>query len=104
MNSLDLKSRIIDKKDITMRFKLSQLTLAIMAAALYSTSAIAADKSDDFYIEIKGPESSVQQQPLQQTSPAAKPKTTGGKIARPYVPDRDGGAGLTIESKTYGGY
>ena len=85
-----------------MRFKLSQLTLAIMAAALYSTSAIAADKSDDFYIEIKGPESSVQQQPLQQTSPAAKPKTTGGKIARPYVPDRDGGAGLTIESKTYG--
>lgn len=36
-----------------MGFKLSRLAQAIMAAVLCSTAAIAADKADDFYIEIK---------------------------------------------------
>ena len=55
-----------------MGFKLSRLAQAIMAVAFCSTASLAAEKADDFYIEIKGPESSVQQspQPVQPTAPS----------------------------------
>ncbi|WP_041609496.1 FimV/HubP family polar landmark protein [Tolumonas auensis] len=65
-----------------------------MAAVLCSTAAIAADKADDFYIEIKKPDSSVQQQ---QTTPSA-----GERLAQPYIPDRMDKSIITAESKIYG--
>ncbi|ACQ93181.1 hypothetical protein Tola_1570 [Tolumonas auensis DSM 9187] len=77
-----------------MGFKLSRLAQAIMAAVLCSTAAIAADKADDFYIEIKKPDSSVQQQ---QTTPSA-----GERLAQPYIPDRMDKSIITAESKIYG--
>ena len=81
-----------------MGFKLSRLAQAIMAAVLCSTAAIAADKADDFYIEIKKPDSSVQQQ---QTVKPATP-SAGERLAQPYIPDRMDKSIITAESKIYG--
>ncbi|WP_321405674.1 FimV/HubP family polar landmark protein [Tolumonas auensis] len=69
-----------------------------MAAVLCSTAAIAADKADDFYIEIKKPDSSVQQQ---QTVKPATP-SAGERLAQPYIPDRMDKSIITAESKIYG--
>jgi len=75
-----------------MGFKLSRLAQAIMAAVLCSTAAIAADKADDFYIEIKKPDSSVQQ--------SVKP--AGERLAQPYIPERIDKSLITADSKIYG--
>lgn len=94
-----------------MGFRLSRLAHAMIALTLSSTALQAAEQSDDFYIEIKGPNSSVQtaapeQQPqateIIQTERAPAQGASGTKQAKPYVPEKTDRFAITPTSKTYG--
>ena len=87
-----------------MGFKLSRLAQAIMAVAFCSTASLAAEKADDFYIEIKGPESSVQQspQPVQPTAPSTIKNQIGTRIPQPYIPESKDKSVLSANSSVYG--
>ncbi len=87
-----------------MGFKLSRLAQAIMAVAFCSTASLAAEKTDDFYIEIKGPESSVQQspQPVQSTTPSTIKNQIGTRIPQPYIPESKDKSVLSAKSSVYG--
>lgn len=87
-----------------MGFKLSRLAQAIMAVAFCSTASLAAEKADDFYIEIKGPESSVQQspQPVQPTAPSTIKNQIGTRIPQPYIPESKDKSVLSAKSSVYG--
>lgn len=87
-----------------MGFKLSRLAQAIMAVAFCSTASLAAEKADDFYIEIKGPESSVQQspQPVQSTAPSTIKNQIGTRIPQPYIPESKDKSVLSANSSVYG--
>jgi pilus assembly protein FimV len=83
-----------------MGFKLSRLAQAVMAIAFYSTSSFAAEKTDDFYIEIKGPESNVQQSPL--TKPIVIKNSTEVRIPQPYIPENRDKSIISTKNSTYG--
>lgn len=87
-----------------MGFKLSQLAQVMMAAVFCSTAGVAAEKTDDFYIEIKGPEGSVQQS--QKTVPSIAPPTirnqTIERTPHPYIPENQDRSLLSLKSTTYG--
>lgn len=88
-----------------MGFKLSRLAQAMMAAIFCSTASFAAEKTDDFYIEIKGPESSVQhvQQPVQPATPSTiKSNLIQERAPHPYVPESRDKSLLSTKSTTYG--
>lgn len=88
-----------------MGFKLSRLAQAMMAALFCSTASFAAEKADDFYIEIKGPESSVQhvQQPVQPATPSTiKSNLIQERAPHPYVPESRDKSLLSTKSTTYG--
>ncbi|WP_024873514.1 FimV/HubP family polar landmark protein [Tolumonas lignilytica] len=86
-----------------MGFKLSRLAQAMLATALYSTAVLAADKTDDFYIEIKGPDSHVQPQlSTAPVAPVASKKISNGRTPHPYIPERLDKTVLTTNSKIYG--
>ena len=87
-----------------MGFKLSRLAQAIMALAFCSTASLAAEKTDDFYIEIKGPESSVQHspQPVQSTTPSTIKNQIGTRIPQPYIPESKDKSVLSAKSSVYG--
>lgn len=87
-----------------MGFKLSRLAQAIMAVAFCSTASLAAEKADDFYIEIKGPESSVQRspQPVQSTAPSTIKNQIGTRIPQPYIPDSRDKSIVSTKDSTYG--
>lgn len=83
-----------------MGFKLSRLAQAIMAVAFYSTVTIAAEKTDDFYIEIKGPENREQLAP--QPRPLVIKDLTGVRTPQPYVPESRDKTVIAKKNGTYG--
>jgi len=87
-----------------MGFKLSRLAQAIMAAAICSSACLAAEKTDDFYIEIKGPDSKAQQNQhsLPQTLPSTINRSVSDHIPHQYVPEITNKSVLSEASEFYG--
>jgi pilus assembly protein FimV len=99
---LDLQGRIIYKKGHkNMGFKLSRLAQAVMAAVICSSTCLAAERTDDFYIEIKGPDSKVQQS-VPQVLPSRANRPVTERIPQPYVPENTGKPVFSATSEFYG--
>lgn len=88
-----------------MGFRLSRLAQAVIALTLCSASVQAAEQSDDFYIEIKGPNKAVQQPaPVQtnQTETTTSQGASGTRQAQPFVPERNDRYAINATTRNYG--